>query len=174
MPPTKRAKAASAPPPTTSSPVAHYLTFAVTRPMTGCTVVPGQQIIFAGPGGQQFRTTIPPGVQPGQTFQVKIAVSKAADEPEADSTMAREETAADERAGTRKAGQGKPMMIEARRADDEDGPWVVYKSQAAAAWAFDLPPSGKRHARQYLCGCGRTRPRSPRRGIGPAPIGPGG
>ena len=49
-----------------------FQTLAVTRPLTGNSVLPGRDIIVADPNNNRFRARVPAGVQPGQTFHVRV------------------------------------------------------------------------------------------------------
>ena len=64
------APAATPAPPTTQL-------LAVTRPMTGNSVMPGQEIYVADPQGNRFSTRVPPNIAPGQTFHVRVPIPQA-------------------------------------------------------------------------------------------------
>ena len=74
--PSSRA-AAPAPPPPPPAQAAQFQTLQVTRPADGRTVIPGQQIIVADPHGNQYRTTVPAGIQPGASFHVRVPAPQA-------------------------------------------------------------------------------------------------
>ena len=75
-----RGQGAAAPP--VATPVEQqFQTLAVTRPMTGTSVMPGQQIIVADPQGNRFTTTVPGNIQPGMTFHVRVPMPTPAAPP---------------------------------------------------------------------------------------------
>ena len=114
-----------------------FQTLEVTRPLTGNTVLPGQQIIVADPRGNRYRTTVPPSIAPGQTFHVRVP----APEPVKTGTAADEHSEESEHMAMASIGEFIPLALEVQR-DSVTGSSPV----ATLAGAVVVAPSSSRIA----------------------------